>query len=417
MICVLLVASGAGWESTALGLLSRHPDLVVLKRCVDVDDLMATAAAGQADCAVVALDAPGLNATAVEHLRRHRVRPVAVVAGAAPVADRALARAAQVGITALLPESEIGDLARLVESVEDEPPYVDEPVPEAGTDAGPADGRVVAVWGPQGAPGRTTVAVGLAAALAHRGDRAVLVDADPWGGAVAQQLGILDEVSGLLAAGRLAGSGLLGERFESVARSVGEGLAVVTGLPRADRWVEIRPGAVESLLDAARDRGRVVVDTGFSLEADPGAELAGRPTRNGLTLAALARADEVVVVGTPDPVGLSRLARGLVELRETLGARPVHVVVNRHRPSLGWGEADVVGMVEGFARVRGVHFLPEDRAAVDKALVAGRTLVETGESALARSLGDLADAVLPPVTTRAASGRLRRRTAARAHRR
>ena len=42
-----------------------------------------------------------------------------------------------------------------------------------------------------------------------------------------------------------------------------------------------------------------------------------------MTLAALEAADEVVVVGSADPVGLSRLARGLVELaRDRPAARP-----------------------------------------------------------------------------------------------
>ena len=45
MICTLLVASGAAWEPTAMGLLAEDPGLVLLKRCVDVDDLMATATA------------------------------------------------------------------------------------------------------------------------------------------------------------------------------------------------------------------------------------------------------------------------------------------------------------------------------------------------------------------------------------
>ena len=57
-----------------------------------------------------------------------------------------------------------------------------------------------------------------------------------------------------------------------------------------------------------------------------------------MTLAALDAADEIVVVGSADPVGLSRLARGLVELRERTAGAPVRVVVNRMRPTLGWSE-------------------------------------------------------------------------------
>ena len=91
----------------------------------------------------------------------------------------------------------------------------------------------------------------------------------------------------------------------------------------------------------------------------------------------------MVVVGAADPVGLARLARGLVELRDVLpGVRP-RVVVNRTRPSLGWSDREIRGMVEGFVTPLDVHFLPDDRAAADRALMAGRSLAESGESAAA----------------------------------
>jgi MinD-like ATPase involved in chromosome partitioning or flagellar assembly len=265
---------------------------------------------------------------------------------------------------------------------------------------------VIAVWGPAGAPGRTTLATALAAEIARRRLRTVLVDADPYAGAVAQQLGILDEVSGLLSAARLAAAGQLAERFPSVQRALDQHLTVVTGLPRADRWVEVRPGALEHLLEVAREQGHVVVDTGFSLEDDPAADFGSRPARNQMTLAALDLADEVVVVGSADPVGLSRLARALVDLRDLTGGTPARVVVNRMRPTLGWSEKEIAGMVVGFARVSGLHFLPEDRATVDRALVAGRTLPETGDSALVRGVAEVVDALLPE----AAGGPVRPRT-------
>ena len=80
------------------------------------------------------------------------------------------------------------------------------------------------------------------------------------------------------------------------------------------------------------------------------------------------------MVGAADPVGLARLARGLVDLRDVVpGIRP-RVVVNRTRPSLGWSDREIRGMVEGFVTPVEVHFLPEDRAAADRALMAGRKL-------------------------------------------
>jgi len=403
MTPVLVLAAGAGWEPAALGVIERAPGLVVLRRCVDVDDLVAAATAGQADAAVLALDVPGLDARVIDQLHHHGVRVVGVLPSTA--LEPARSAASRAGIGRVLAEDELTMLPGAITAPE--ATTASEPV--AGTptqlrDAEPsAGGRLVAVWGPAGAPGRSTVAAALAAEIARRSRPVLLVDADPYGGSIAQQLGILDEVSGLLAAAR---SGL-----GPATRLLGTHLAVLTGLPRPDRWTEIRSGVLAALAEQGRQVGEVVVDTGFSLEepADPG----GRAGRNQLTLEALDVADEVLVVGSADPVGLSRLARGLVDLRDRLPSTPVRVAVNRMRPSLGWTEQDVAAMVAGLVRPVGLHFLPEDRAAVDKALVAGRTLAEAApDSPLGRAVAGLAGELLPGLASSATprrAGRARRR--------
>jgi MinD-like ATPase involved in chromosome partitioning or flagellar assembly len=113
-----------------------------------------------------------------------------------------------------------------------------------------------------------------------------------------------------------------------------------------------------------------------------------------MTLAALEVADDVVVVGSADPVGLSRLARGLVELAEATGRTDPHVVVNRMRPTLGWAEADITAMLRGAASVESISFLPDDRASVDRALVAGRSLVEIGDSSVGRAVTGVVGSLL-----------------------
>lgn len=417
---VLLAAGGAGWEAGVLALLERAPGAVVLKRCVDTDDLLAAAAAGQADAAVVAADLPGLDAAAVEALRHHGVRPIGVVP-VGPAGDGVAARAARAGLGELLVEDAVDSLPALLAEPPAAPADLGEPdglhgmlgadpLLEAAVATGaPAGrGRVVAVWGPAGAPGRTTVATAIAAELARRRLPTVLVDADPYGGALAPLLGIVDEVSGLLAAARLATTGDLEQRLPSVLRGVAPHLAVLTGLPRPDRWTELRRGLVGEVAEECRAHGYVVVDTGFSLEED--VALPGRTGRNQLTLDALEVADEVVVVGAPDPVGLARLARGLVDLREVV-RRPPHVVVNRMRGSLGWSEKEVAGMLTGVVRTASVHAVPDDRGAVDAAAVAGRTVLETApESALVRAVAGLVDGFAPPLVGRRAD-RSRRRLA------
>lgn len=416
---VLLAAAGAPWEVEALRVLAAPPGrAVVLKRCVDLPDLLATAATGQARVAVVAAALPGLDADSVSRLRRSGVAVLVVVdAGAAP------AGAQLPGVAGVVPAADVATLAVSV-------PAAAEAVLTADADATPGpgpggdedarelpvvagEGRVVAVWGPTGAPGRTTVAVNLAAELARRGHDTLLVDADGYGGAVAQYLGVLDEVSGLLSAVRLANTGRLDlERLASAAAAIGPSLRVLTGLPRADRWVEVRPAPFDAVLETARKLCEyAVLDLGFGLDQEHATYAAGAPPRNHMTVSGLDHADEVVVVGGADPVGLARLARGLVQLREVVPAAGIRVVVNRTRPSLGWGEQEVRAMVEGFVMPASLHFLPDDPSSADRALATGKPLLEIGESALTRGLAGLADAVHGPVPGPGRRRWLRRRRA------
>ena len=83
----------------------------------------------------------------------------------------------------------------------------------------------------------------------------------------------------------------------------------------------------------------------------------------------------------------------LVDLRDAAPGVGVRVVVNRMRPTLGWSHADITGMVEGYVRPLGVHFLPEDRAAVDRSVVDGKALSESVESPLRQAVAELSAAV------------------------
>lgn len=420
---VLVAAAGEPWEVEALRALHAPPSrVVVLKRCVDLPDLLASASTGQARVAVVAAALPGLDADSVNGLRRAGVA-VVVVAGAGGLPPAPLLA----GVHETVAADDVDDVAAAVlaaseASDSDEPPserlMAGEPTAETHLTEGRAPGRVVAVWGPAGAPGRTTVAVNLASALAARGRDTFLVDADGYGGAVAQHLGVLEEVSGLLSAVRLANTGRLDVAgLAAVARGVTPSLRVLTGLPRADRWVEVRPAPFDTLIENARALcDHVVLDLGFSLEQEASGYGVAGPQRNHMTVAGLDHADEVVVVGAADPVGLARLARGLVELPEVVPAATTRVVVNRMRPSLGWGEHEVRAMVEGFVLPASMHFLPDEPTSVDRALVAGRPLLEGGDSALVRALAQLTDAVEGDGATpaRGRSLRIRRRRAGRA---
>ncbi|MEN0130677.1 MAG: P-loop NTPase, partial [Brevundimonas sp.] len=238
-------------------------------------------------------------------------------------------------------------------------------------------------------PGRTTVAVNLAAELAARGGSVLLADADTYGGSVAQVIGLLDEAPGLAAAVRQAGQGMLDvTTLARLSPVVAPDLRVLSGTSRADRWPELSSSAIESVWSVARELARwTVVDVGFCLEQDEMLSYDTRaPQRNAATLRTLEAADLVVVVGAGDPVGIQRLVRGLTELTELGLASTRLVLVNRVRSSVA-GPRPAEAVLQALARYAGVSdavLVPEDRAATDTALLEAQTLREVAPGSPAR---------------------------------
>jgi Flp pilus assembly CpaE family ATPase len=425
---VFTAVTGAAWESELVGALDRADHgVTVVRRCVDVVELLAAAATGTGQAALLSADLRSLDGDAVARLT---AAGVAVVGLVEPGDGRATERLQRLGVARVLPvDAEPAVIVRaLREAVEGTPDSghdVADPraaLPVLGSVPVPEDqpaglGRVVAVWGPTGAPGRTTVAVGLADEAARLGVSTLLVDADVYGGVVAQVLGLLDESPGLAGAARQATTGGLdGDVLARLSWSVRPHLRVLTGLARADRWPELRPRAVTAVLEEARRAASLtVVDCSFCLEEDEELSFdSAAPRRNGATVAVLEAADTVLCVSGADPVALQRSIRALGELRELLpGVDPV-VVVNQLRrgPVPGDARAEIAAALSRFAAAEVAAFLPADRNAVDAALAAGRTLAEAAaRSPLRMGLRELASSLTGVVQQGGRRGRGGRRRA------
>jgi Flp pilus assembly CpaE family ATPase len=192
-------------------------------------------------------------------------------------------------------------------------------------------------------------------------------------------------------------------------------LRVLTGLARADRWPELRPRAVASVLaDARRLAAVTVVDCAFSLEDDE--ELSfdtAAPRRNGATLAILETADTVLCVSGADPVSLQRSIRALGELRDVLPDVDPVLVVNQVRrgPVPGDPRREIAEALERFAGREVRFFLPADRRATDAALAAGRTLAEVAAASPLRAELRTLAATVAEVTLPAGRRRVLRRAA------
>jgi MinD-like ATPase involved in chromosome partitioning or flagellar assembly len=427
---VLTAVTGASWEAALVAGLERTPTgITVVRRCVDLADLLAAAATGTARAALLSAELRRLDRDALSRLAAAHV---AVVGLYTPGDEPAETRLRQLGVVHVLGADALpADIAAAVSAALSEQAVADDPSaaawsrPMAGLPAGdapgaaepvvePGTGRLVAVWGPTGAPGRTTVAVGVATELAAAGTPTLLADADVYGGVVAQVLGFLDEAPGLAAAARLANNGQLDvPALAGVAVVAGPDLRVLTGISRADRWPELRPAALEQVWELARSLAAVtVVDLGFCLEQDE--ELSfdtAAPRRNGATVATLLAADIVLAVGSADPVGMQRLVRGITGLREAAPGVLPRVVVNRVRRSAVGGdpEAQLAEALERYAGVRDVAFVPDDRDAMDASLLQARALCEVSpESPVRRALAGIAAGLVGRPAPRRKRGLLRR---------
>lgn len=412
---------------TAIGDPSREADLVaslgsnghgvhVVRRCVDVADLVAAASAGLARAALLSADLRRLDG---DTLTRLAVAGVAVVGLVPPGDAPSEQRLRRLGVGQVLPvDAPVSVIAQAVLSAvtvgtaapvhamagpaTSVPPAprlaAEDVIPEGG---GVGVGSVVAVWGPTGAPGRSSVAIGIAAEIAELGIETLLVDADVYGGAVAQLLGLLDESPGLAGACRLANNGTLDlAGLAELTVHVRPRLQVLTGITRADRWPELRPTAIDAVLGLARSLAAVtVVDCGFSLERDEEISFdTAAPRRNGATLTVLEAADTVLGVAAGDPIGLHRYVRGLSDLAEAVPtATPISVVNRVRADAVGGGDAhaEIRAALDRFAGVRDPWFIPLDVASYDAAVASGRTLVEVARSSSARrALRELATSVV-----------------------
>ncbi|MFY9636596.1 MAG: P-loop NTPase [Cellulosimicrobium cellulans] len=411
-----VVTVGQAREDVVGGLERLHGPVTVVRRCAELTELLAACQSGLARAAVVADGSEGLTASLVDRLgavgvaiialtdnaeEAARLRGIGVASALTGVESAALAGRIAEAVSQLTGQpagatrgatsgSALGDTGAALRPLAAE---------SAGVPEASGAGRIIAVWGPAGSPGRTFVAANIAGELAAEGKSVLLVDADSYGASIAAVLGLLDESAGIAQACRLADQGLLeAEALLKVASPVATKLGtfrVLTGITRADRWTELRAAALSLVLERAREIADVVVvDTGFCLEADE--ELSFdtvAPRRNAATLRSLELADTVFAVGAADPVGVPRLVRGLAELELAVPHVSPVVVLNKVRAS-AVGRSPERQLKDAWERYgpspRLSAFLPSDSSAADAALLGGSLLLETApESKLRRAIADL----------------------------
>lgn len=352
-------------------------------------DAVSASHLADADAIILPATRSALNAELVTACDRAGVRIVVLGAGETRLLSR-------YGLPEALPED--ADVWQVADALTDEAPPTAAPAP-------PSRRRIIAVWGSQGAPGRSTVAIQLALELARTGRRCSLIDADTVAPSIALLLGLDDDAPGIAAACRRAELGgldpaelsRLSVRLETSAGAID----VLAGLNRPTRWPELSTSRLGATLGVCREwADETVIDVSAAFESyeEVSDDLSG-PRRHAATTTVLREADIIVAVTAADPLSISRFLRDHAELRGLVGptARIV-VVANQVRPGpLGIdARGQIRRALERFAGITDVTFLPFDQRAADAALLHARPMADvTPRSALVSAVRRLAEHLEP----------------------
>ncbi|MDO4254156.1 MAG: P-loop NTPase [Kocuria sp.] len=440
---VSLTSLGATADAVAHAVDRLHGPVTLVRRSYDLVEVLSVVHSGLANAVLVAEGAEHIGAEAMDSLYQARA-VVGVVEGfddarlvelgayrvpanaQASDAARMVIEAAQHGVRhgSTLASRSAHETEGLIQDQavqhhdpagDTSDPWADESLPDTShavmsEDAGHQPSGIVVVWGPHGSPGRSTVAVNVAAEIAHLGYPVTVVDLDTWGPSVATMLGLLDETAGVALACRAADRHRLDhaalDRASVRVDLGGAHMDVLTGLTRPERWPELRGGSVDKMLQACRNlpsgqQGAppiVVVDVGFCLDEDEELSFDTQaPQRNAAALTAVEVADVVVAVVSADVVGLTRAATSLPGLLErTTGA--VMVVANKVRQTAA-GRSPRAGVRDAWESmgvpVRINDYLSFDPITMDQALLDGSVLLESsGKSAVRAEINAIAQNVL-----------------------
>ncbi len=376
---IFVLAGGAEWEVPLLTCLELSSSLTLVRRCIDVADLLAASATDHADIALVDPSIRGLDLDVVDRLTADGLTIWAVGGDGA-----------RLGLEFQISGEEVTLIEqRLLDSRAHMSTQYGHP-----DDVGPARdtadvrGSVTAIWGPTGSPGRSTMALALAACHGRSGESTLLVDADTRSAALAQMLAILDDVSGVMATCRDVNLGR-NRRIDEHLLRVLPNLDVLTGIPRPDLWHHVKPNSFSRVLAQAREtHQQIVVDCGMEFSFED----ALVPAVGDLASRVLAEADLMILVARPDPISIARMLRASQETAELVNERAF--VVNGMRSSTPWGEQQIADMIFHVTGERPIAFLPFDAEVCDRALLKGEPVTEIApDSALAVKLTELADMI------------------------
>jgi len=382
--------------------LMEQGDFALVDRCLAADQLLECARGGRVEAILIASDLHRLSSTTLAELTRTRV-PLVVLA--AYPTDEQLQETRWPVLPIEADPEEVR--AALWAALRGEHPGLPTAIvePEVEIDALPRPNpdrdlsmSVIAVASGHGSPGRTTVALGLAAALGAVAPT-VLVDADLSGPSLAACLDA-DPTRNLYMLAHAEPvtprdwERAIGQETQPLGPRSPHGV-VLCGVPKPEMRTGVSSRFFERLVTELRRGYRYIV-------LDIGAELL--ETEAAVHRTALGLGQQVLLVASADLVGLwhARTVLGIFTGTLQLDPHQVSLIINRHDRRYHHGRAEI----EWALGLPTAAVIPYDHGASQRALAAQRPMVLEERSRAARSLLNLAERVhggsivLPPEPSR-----------------
>lgn len=195
--------------------------------------------------------------------------------------------------------------------------------------------QLITVWGPQGATGKSTIALNLAYEFSQLGQRVILLDLDTHAPALSLLLPIQETSAGLPGAARLIRQGRFGpEELDRLSLSIKHGrnrFRFLPGLPNASRWSEISPDTIVQLITSCKHNFDVIIaDVASPIE--DGLTIPDSPTgRNSACQTALKVSTRTLVCLADSKLSLARYLNTFSVLNELQKERVL--IINRGQNS------------------------------------------------------------------------------------
>lgn len=401
----LRLAAGLGdpeREHLLLSALTASGDIILAERCLSAEQLLAAVHTAQIDIVLASFDLHRLSDERLAAMTAMGVplvllTPYPLEGRRQPFATAALAldSAPDVIHEALLTVGRGGQLH--VSETDTDQPVGTEEEHQRAKDQGTA--TIIAVAGGHGSPGRTTIALNLAAALGAVAPT-ILVDADLSNPSVSAYLdGDPTRNLFMLAHADPASPAewdrALAQETQPLSNCSRQA-SVLCGLPKPEMRARVTSSYVRQLIDELGRRYRyVIVDTcadSLSVEAS-------------VSHVVLEAAHHILLVVAADLVGVWQARVALGQLQSRHDPERLALVINRHDRRLHYGRAEI----EWALGLPAAALIPHDYRRGQRSIADQRPLILGGGSA-ARALIDLAGRIhggaiqLPPEET----GRRRR---------